>query len=75
MAFSDIKEDLTECEKNLKLMETELAALSPEAKYDYLRKVKILTCRSGNIAKTSTTVVKVSTRPRTTMQLRKTRKC
>lgn len=39
LAFNDIKEDLTECEKNIKLMETDIASLSPQQKFDYLRKV------------------------------------
>lgn len=33
LAFNDIKADLTDCEKNVKLMETEIAAMTPESKF------------------------------------------
>ena len=42
LAFNDIKADLTECEKNLKLMETEIAAIQGDHKIDFLRKVNVV---------------------------------
>jgi hypothetical protein len=75
LAFNDIKADLTDCERNFKLMETDIASLPPQQKMDYLRKVPLPPCRSASTSATSRTAGRACTKPRRSTPWRRARRC
>lgn len=75
LAFNDIKVDLSECEKYLKLMETDIAPMPAQLKFDYLRKVSAHSFRSDNTSVTSTTAARTSTKVSKTTPSKRTNRC